>query len=77
MVKSFPHFSIFGPCTTFSALLDLNFVASSEFYAALSELVRLSGKAGYAEAKRNCEICRANCKRTTAAMRAHRTAHGC
>lgn len=74
------HFSLFGPCTTYSALLDRNCVASSEYYAALSELVLLAGTengALFAEAKLNCQICLRNCKRTTAAMRAHKAAHRC
>lgn len=74
------HFSLFGPCVTYSALLDRNCMASSKYYEALSELVFLAGKlnsARFAETKRNCEICLRICKRTTAAMQAHKAAHRC
>ena len=68
------------PCATYSALLDRSAVASAKYYEATSELVSLAGKqkaAGFAEAKRNCETCLDDCKRTTAAMRAHKVVHGC
>lgn len=70
----------FSPCRTYGALLDLNAVASSKYHEAISELVSLAGQqkaAGFAEAKRNCEIGLDDCKRTIAAMRAHKAAHGC
>jgi hypothetical protein len=74
------HFPFLGPCIAYSALLDRSCVASSEYYEAVSALVPLAGKqkaASFAEAKRNCEISLKNCKRTAAAMRAHKVAHGC
>ncbi len=69
----------FSPCRTYGALLDRNAVASSKYHEATSELVSLAGqqKAGFAEAKRNCEISLDDCKRTIAAMRAHKAAHRC
>ncbi len=75
--SSLPRFS---PCHTYSALLDRNAVASSQYHAATSQLVSLAGqdKAGaFAEAKRNCDTRLDECKRTTAAVRAHKAAHGC
>jgi hypothetical protein len=74
------HLPPFGPCITYSALLDRRAIASSEYFEALSELLFLAGKqnsARFGEAKRNCEICLRNCERTVAAMRAHKAAHGC
>lgn len=74
------HTPLFGPCITYSSLLDRNCMASSRYCKALSELLFLAGRqnrAGFAEAKRNCEICLTNCKRTAAAMRAHKAAHRC
>ena len=73
------HFQFF-PCRTYSALLDHVFAASSMYCKAVSELVFLAGKeksARFAEAKRNSAICFRNCKRTAAAMHAHKAAHGC
>lgn len=72
--------SIFGPCHTYSILLDRNALASAKYHEATSQLVSLAGRqnaAGFAEAKRHCETCLAECKRTASAMRAHRTAHRC
>ena len=70
----------FSPCERYGALLDRNVIASTKYYEATSELVSLSGQLnaeGFAEAKRNCEACLDECKRTAAAMRAHKIAHGC
>ena len=70
----------FIPCKTFAALLRCNAVASTKYHEATSELMSLAGQlraAGFAEAKHNCEICLDECKRTAAAMRAHKTTHGC
>lgn len=67
-------------CHTYSALLDLSVVASAKYHEATSELVSLAGQqkvAGFAEAKQNCETCLDECKRATAAMTAHKAAHGC
>lgn len=69
-----------APCIKFNALLDLQCLASRHYFFAVAELVFLAGKqAGdrFLEAKRNCEICLENCKSATAALRAHRDAHGC
>lgn len=74
------HLPFFGPCITYTALLDRNCIASSKYCDALSELLVFAGKqksARYAVAKRNCEICLTNCKRTAEAVRAHKAAHGC
>lgn len=74
------HLPLFGPCITYSALLDHHCVASANYYEAVSVLVLLAGKqtgASFAEAKQNCEICLRNCKRTATAMREHKTAHRC
>ena len=74
------HFPLFGPCITYNALLDRNAIASSKYHEATSELVSLAGhqKAeSFAEAKRNCEACLDDCKRTAAAIRAHKAVHGC
>ena len=74
------HFPQFGPCITYSALLDRNTMASSRYHEAASELMSLVGQqnaAGFVDAKRHCEICLGECKRTAAAMRAHKAAHGC
>lgn len=74
------HFPLFGPCIAYSALLDRNAAASTRYHEATSELVSIAGlqkHADFREAKRNCEICLDDCKRTTAAMRAHKAAHGC
>ena len=73
-------FPFTSPCQTYGALLDRNAVASSEYHQATSELVSLAGRqevAGFAQAKRNCVTCLDECKRTAAAMRAHKAAHGC
>lgn len=70
----------FVPCEIYSSLLIFNAVASGEYHEATSELMALAGQGKYAlfaEAKRNCETCLDNCKRTTAAMRAHKASHGC
>lgn len=67
-------------CKTYGVLLDRNVVASSRYHDATSELMSLAGTqkaTEFAEAKRNCETCLDDCKRTVTAMRAHRTAHGC
>ena len=67
-------------CATYSALLDRHSVASSNYHDAASELVLLAGKqksARFAEAMRKCQICLMNCKRSAAAMHAHKAAHGC
>lgn len=75
-----PHLPLFGFCTTYSALLDRHSMATGRYYDALAELVCLAGKqkpARFAEAKRNCDMCLGNCKRTAAAMHAHKAAHGC
>ena len=72
--------SFFSPCGTFGALLDRNVVASTKYHEASSELLSLAGQqkaAGFAKAKQNCKNCLDECKRTTAALRAHRAAHGC
>lgn len=69
-----------GACETYGALLDRNAVASAKYHEATSELVSLAGQekaARFPEAKRNCETCLDECKRTAAAMRAHKAAHGC
>lgn len=74
------HFSLFGPCITYSALLDRNVVAASRYHEATSQLVSLAGhqKAeNFTEAKRYCEACFDECKRTAAAVRAHKAVHGC
>ena len=74
------HFSPFGPCIKYSALLDRNATASTRYHEATSELLSLAGQrnaAGFAEAKRHCVCCLDECKRTAAAMRAHKAAHGC
>lgn len=74
------HVSLLGPCVAYSALLERNCVASSQYHEATSELVSLAGQKNaesFAEAKRHCESCFDECKRTTAAMRAHKAAHGC
>ncbi len=74
------HLSILGPCKTYNALLDRNAVASGKYHEATCELMSLAGKredARFAEAKRYCEICFKNCKRTVAAMRAHKATHRC
>ena len=72
--------SFFGPCHTFSILLDHNALASAKYHEATSKLVSLAGQqkaAGFAEAKRHCETCLAECKRTASALRAHKAAHRC
>ena len=69
-----------SPCQIYGALLDRNAAASSRYYDATSDLVSLAGKqeaARFAGAKQNCEACLDECIRTTAAMRAHKAAHGC
>ena len=74
------HLPIFVPCRTYSALLSLNAVASGKYHEATSDLMSLAGQgkfAIFAKARRNCEICLKDCKRTAAAMRAHKAAHGC
>ena len=74
------HFSLFGPCIKYSALLDRNATASTRYHEATSELVSLAGQKkaeAFAEAKHHCETCFGECKRTTAAMQAHKAAHGC
>ena len=74
------HLSLFSPCTTYSALLDRNAVATSRYHHATSELMSLAGQqnaAGFAEAKSNCESCLDECKRTAGAMRTHKAVHGC
>ena len=74
------HFPPLGPCITYSVLVERNCVASSQYCRALSELSFLAGKqqrARFAEAKRQCENCLRNCKRTMEEIRAHRAAHGC
>ena len=67
-------------CKTYGALLDRNALASANYHKATSELVSLAGQeeaAGFAGAKLNCETCLDECKRTAAAIRAHKAAHGC
>ncbi len=74
------HLPLFDVCVTYSALLEHNCVASSQYCQALSKLAFLAGKQKsslFAEAKRNCETCLTNCKRTAEAMRAHEATHGC
>lgn len=74
------HFPLFGLCITFSALLDRNAVASSQYHEATSELLSLAGQKkaeSFADAKRHCEACLDECKRSAGAMRAHKAAHGC
>ena len=69
-----------SPCKTYGTLLDRNALASANYHKATSELVSLAGQekaAGFVEAKRNCEICLDECKRTAGAMRAHKAAHRC
>ena len=69
-----------SPCETYGGLLDKNASASSRYHEATSELVCLAGQqdfARFAEAKRSCETCLDDCKRTADAMRAHKAAHGC
>ena len=68
------------PCKTYGALLDHNATASARYHDATSELVSIASQenaAGFAEAKRNCEICLDECKRTASAIRAHKATHGC
>ena len=68
------------PCKTYSALLDRNALASAKYHEATSELTSIAGlgkAALFAVAKRHCETCLANCKRTAAALRTHKAAHGC
>jgi hypothetical protein len=75
-----PHLPVFARCITYAALLERNCAASSKYFDAVSVLVFLAGKqkaACFAEAKRNCETCLKDCRRTAAALRAHRAAHGC
>ena len=70
----------FRPCHIYRVLLDHNVVASSQYHEATSQMFSLAGQqkaAGFAEAKRNCEARLDECKRTVAAMRAHKAAHGC
>lgn len=65
---------------TYSALLNDNAAASSRYHAATSELMSLAGQqnaARFNESKQNCEDCLDDCKRTAAAMRTHKAAHGC
>ena len=72
--------SFFTPCAKYGALLDRNVVASGRYHEATSELVSLAGQdkaANFAEARRRCETCLDECRRTAGAMRAHRAAHGC
>lgn len=67
-------------CRTYSALLVRNSVASGKYHEATSKLMLLAGQrqaARFAEAKRYCETCLRNCRRTAAAMRAHKAAHRC
>ena len=74
------HVLFFAPCKTYSTLLDRHSVASGIYCKAVSELVFLAGKQkgeSFQEAKRNCEILHRNCKRTAAAMHAHKAKHGC
>ena len=73
-------FQSLSPCRTYGALLDRNVVASFKYHEATSELVSLAGQqkaASFAEAKRSCKSCLDECKRTIAALRAHKAAHGC
>ena len=72
------HLPLF--CTTYSALVDRHSVATGRYYEAVADLVLLAGKqkgARFAEAKQICVICLAKCKRTAAAMHAHKAAHRC
>ena len=74
------YLSLSGPCITYSALLDRNATASTKYHEAISEMVSVAGHQnaeGFAEAKRYCESCLHECKRTAAAMRTHKAAHGC
>jgi hypothetical protein len=78
MAKS--YIPLGSPCTTYGALLDRNVMASGKYHEATSALVSLAGKdtaADFANAKRDCEACLDECKRTASAMRAHKAAHGC
>lgn len=70
----------FRPCYRYSALLNRNAAASGKYHEATSDLMSLAGQgkaANFAEAKRSCEICLDECKRTAGAMRAHKAAHRC
>ena len=74
------HLPRFFPCHIYSALLDRNAVASSKYHEATSELMLLAGQqnaARFAESKQNCKDSLDDCKRTAAATRAHKAAHGC
>ena len=67
-------------CKTYNFLVDRHSVASTKYYEATTELVFLAGKqkqVRFADAKRNCETCLTNCKRTAEAMHAHKALHGC
>jgi len=78
MAKSYIPFV--SPCKTYGALLERNVMASRKYHEATSALVSLAGHdiaAGFAEAKRDCEACLDECKRTASAIRAHKAAHGC
>ena len=70
----------YRPCAKYGNLLDRNATASTRYHHATSELMSLAGTqkaALFAEAKRICEICLAECEATADAMRAHKAAHGC
>ena len=74
------HLADLCPCHTYNALLHCHAAASARYHDATTELVSLAGHgddARFVEAKQNCEICLEDCKRTVAAMRAHKAAHRC
>ncbi len=75
-----PYLALSGYCIAYNALLDRNCMASRRYCEALSELMFLAGRqdsSRFADAKRNCNTCLADCRITAEKMHSHKAAHGC
>ena len=66
-------------CIQFESLVDLNFAASTRYFAAVSRLSKLPGmnRLEFAEVKADCQECREECMLTMLALDRHRTTCGC
>jgi hypothetical protein len=67
-------------CFQYGALLDHVYAAAARYHAAATRLHSLVGTQSptlFDEVKRECVVCRTDCRRAVASLNAHTDAHGC
>lgn len=67
-------------CHTYSSLLEEHCIATSNYLKAILVLTRLAGfgnAPAFGDAKRQCDNCLDECRRTRDLAKRHKSSHGC